>query len=430
MLFPFSKSDVFARNLRRAKVERNALELPDGYRQRSSMTRTLLVSGLVLLAASSLALGDKLRVAAEPDGLAELRPTAEADVDLDRMIGQTIMIGFSGQSEHDPGVKAVRDQFAEGVIGGVVLYPENIDSARQLRFLTAFLANANSNLVPFIAVDQEGGMVQRLTPRTGHTHYPSAQNMGREAKPGLQDAALHSYEAMAKELAAAGINVNFGPVVDLSLNPWNTVIARRKRSFGSDPEAVISLARTFIIAHREANVATVAKHFPGHGSSWSDSHKTLPDISLSWQESELEPYAALARDGMLDMVMVGHLYHPRFSDGDRLPASLSANAIHVLRADSGINFKGVVVSDDMEMGAVRERYSLEDRVILALNAGVDLLVFSNVKSRDQDLGVKVHAIIAEGVRDGRIPRARIEAAYARIAALKQRLMAHDLSNAH
>jgi len=391
------------------------------------MTRTLLVSGLVLLATSSLALGDKLRVA---DGLAELRATAEADVELDRMIGQTIMIGFSGQSEHDPGVKAVRNQFAEGVIGGVVLYPENIDSARQLRFLTAFLTNANSNLVPFIAVDQEGGMVQRLTPRTGHTHYPSAQNMGREAKPGLQDAALHSYEAMAKELAAAGINVNFGPVVDLSLNPWNTVIARRKRSFGSDPEAVTSIARTFIIAHREANVATVAKHFPGHGSSWSDSHKTLPDISLSWQESELEPYAALARDGMLDMVMVGHLYHPRFSDGDRLPASLSANAIHVLRADSGINFKGVVVSDDMEMGAVRERYSLEDRVILALNAGVDLLVFSNVKSRDQDLGVKVHAIIAEGVRDGRIPRARIEAAYARIAALKQRLMAHDLSNAH
>ena len=184
MLFAFSKSDVFARNLRRAKVERNALELPDGYRQRSIMTRTLLVSGLVLLAASSLALGDKLRVAAEPDGLAELRATAEADVELDRMIGQTIMIGFSGQSEHDPGVKAVRDQFAEGVIGGVVLYPENIDSARQLRFLTAFLANANSNLVPFIAVDQEGGMVQRLTPRTGHTHYPSAQNMGREAKPG------------------------------------------------------------------------------------------------------------------------------------------------------------------------------------------------------------------------------------------------------
>ena len=196
---------------------------------------------------------------------------------------------------------------------------------------------------------------------------------------------------------------------------------------GRTPTTVTSLARSFIAAHREANVATVAKHFPGHGSSWSDSHKSLPDISRSWQESELEPYVALAHDGLLDMVMVGHLYHPRFSDGDKLPSSLSANAIRALRAEGYIGFSGVVVSDDMEMGAVRDHYSLEDRVVRALNAGVDLLVFSNVKSRDTDLGVKLHEIIATAVRDGRIPRARIEAAYERIATLKRRLMAHDLA---
>jgi beta-N-acetylhexosaminidase len=174
-------------------------------------------------------------------------------------------------------------------------------------------------------------------------------------------------------------------------------------------------------------VVTVAKHFPGHGSSWSDSHKTLPDISRSWRESELQPYVALSHDGLLDMVMVGHLYHPRFSDGERLPSSLSANAIRALRADGYIGFHGVVVSDDMEMGAVRERYGLEDRVIRAINAGVDLLVFSNVKSRDTELGAKVHAIIAQAVRDGRIPRAKIEAADQKIAALKRRLMAHELA---
>jgi beta-N-acetylhexosaminidase len=127
------------------------------------------------------------------------------------------------------------------------------------------------------------------------------------------------------------------------------------------------------------------------------------------------------------MVMVGHLYHPRFSDGEKLPSSLSANAIRALRTDGYIGFHGVVVSDDMEMGAVRERYGLEDRVVRALNAGVDLLVFSNVKSRDTELGAKVHAIIAQAVRDGRIPRAKIEAAYQKIAALKHRLMAHDLA---
>jgi beta-N-acetylhexosaminidase len=108
---------------------------------------------------------------------------------------------------------------------------------------------------------------------------------------------------------------------------------------------------------------------------------------------------------------------------------LSANATRALRADGYIGYKGVVVSDDMEMGAVRDRYGLEDRVIRALNAGVDLLVFSNVKSRDTELGAKVHTIIAEAVRDGRIPRAKIEAAYERIAVLKRRLMQHDLRGA-
>jgi beta-N-acetylhexosaminidase len=390
------------------------------------MTRPSILSCLRLFAALSFALSANGLSAAEPDGLASLRATAAADDRLDRMIGQTIMVGFSGQSEHDPGVKAVRDQLARGVIGGVVLYPENIGSPRQLRLLTAFLLNANSTLVPFIAVDQEGGRVQRLDRRTGHKHYPSAQKMGRDATLTPEEA-RRIYGEMAKELADAGVNLNFGPVVDLSLNPWNAVISRRKRSYGTDPQTVTSLARSFIAAHREANVATVAKHFPGHGSSWSDSHKSLPDISRSWRESELEPYVALSHDGLLDMVMVGHLFHPRFSDGDKLPSSLSAKAIDALRADGYVGYQGVVVTDDMEMGAVRVAFTLEDRVVTALNAGVDLLVFSNVKSRDTELGMKLHEIVADAVRDGRVSRARIESAYERIAALKRRLMAHDLA---
>ena len=127
------------------------------------MKRPLILLCFWLPAAWSLALGAPLSGAAEPDGLAALRDTALADDLLDRMIGQTIMVGFSGSDEHDQGVKAVRDELAKGLIGGVVLYPENIRSARQLRLLTAYLSNANSELVPFIAVDQEGGRVQRLT---------------------------------------------------------------------------------------------------------------------------------------------------------------------------------------------------------------------------------------------------------------------------
>ncbi len=238
-------------------------------------------------------------------------------------------------------MSAVRDQLAQGTIGGLVLYPENIGAPRQLRLLTAFLLNANSKLVPLIAVDQEGGHVQRLNRRDGYSYFPSARNVARDPALRTKDGAFSLYRKMAAELAAAGVNLNFGPVVDLSSNGANPVIALRKRSFGANPETVTELARAFIAAHREADVLTAAKHFPGHGSSRADSHKSLPDISRTWRENELQPYVDLARSGDLDMVMVGHLYHPRFSDGAKVPTSLSERAIAALRG--AVGFDGVVV---------------------------------------------------------------------------------------
>lgn len=352
-------------------------------------------------------------------------PPVPVDKRLDAMIGQMIMVGFLGDNERDPGVKAVRDQLAKGIVGGVVLYPENIGSPNELRSLTAFLRNAKSAMVPFIAVDQEGGKVQRLTARNGHRYFPSAWSVGRNPAYVSVDSAQRLYATMAEQLAYAGFNLNFGPVVDLNVNPANPVIGQRDRSFSADPNTVTALARAFILAHRNADIVTVAKHFPGHGSSRVDSHKALADVSESWREIEIEPYRALAKDGLLDAVMLGHLYHPTFSDGAKLPASLSGRAVRALR-DKSIGFDGVVVSDDMEMGGVSHDYSLEERVIKAVTAGTDVLVFSNVQAQDVELGPKIHAIIADAVRDGRISRARIDKAYGKITALKRRLMAHDL----
>jgi len=377
----------------------------------------VLLAAIILLAAQItgvLAGGDE--VEARPDG--EKR--------LDAMIGQMILVGFVGNDERDPGVIAVRDQLADGTIGGVVLYPENIGSAEALRKLIAFLRAATADPVPFIAVDQEGGLVQRLTRRNGHSYFPSALSVGRNPSFATQENAVRLYAGMAEQLAQAGFNLNFGPVVDLNINPRNPVIGARDRSFGTNPKTVTSLARAFIIAHREAGIVTVAKHFPGHGSSSADSHKKLADVSKTWGEIELEPYRALAKEGLLDGVMLGHLYHPRFSDGSELPASLSGRAVQALRGKGYIGFDGVVVSDDMEMGAVSD-YPLRDRVIKAINAGTDLLVFSNVSLRDMELGPKLHAIIAEAVRDGIISRLRIEQAYGKISLLKRRLAQHDLS---
>jgi beta-N-acetylhexosaminidase len=349
------------------------------------------------------------------------------DVVLESMIGQMIMVGFSGYRITDSDVVRVRDQLAEGTIGGVVLYPENIGPPDQLRALTGFLRDARPTPIPFIAVDQEGGLVQRLTQRNGHLYIPSAWKVGRNPSFSDPESAVRLYAGMAKDLAQAGFNLNFGPVVDLNLNPSNPVIGQRERSFGADPNTVTQLARAFIEAHRDAGVVTVAKHFPGHGSSRADSHKTLADISDTWREIELEPYRQLAKDGLLDAVMIGHLYHPRFSDGVRMPASLSHRAVTALRAKGYIGFQGVVVSDDMEMGAVRDDYSLEERVIKSVKAGTDLIVFSNEKSHDPELGVKVHTIMSQAVKDGRISRPRIEQAYGRIMLLKRRLMQNDLA---
>jgi beta-N-acetylhexosaminidase len=378
------------------------------------MIRTLIAAALLLTAqaVSVRAGGDE----------AETR----ADAQLDAMIGQMIMVGFMGSSERDPSVVAVHDQLAKGIVGGVVLYPENIGRAEQLRALNKYLRDAKSDPVPFIAVDQEGGRVQRLTRRNGHAYFPSALSVGRNPSFASPENAQRLYAGMAQQVAEAGFNLNFGPVVDLNINPHNPVIGGRDRSFGADPKIVTNMARAFIAAHREAGVVTVAKHFPGHGSSKVDSHKSLADVSATWEESELEPYRALAQEGMLDGVMVGHLYHPRFSDGSMLPASLSGRALKALRAKGYIGFDGVVASDDLEMGAVSD-YSLEERVVKAINAGTDLLVFSNVSLRDPELGLKLHAIISEAVRDGRISRLRIEQAYGKIRLLKRRLAQNDLS---
>ncbi|MEZ5828501.1 MAG: glycoside hydrolase family 3 N-terminal domain-containing protein [Hyphomicrobiales bacterium] len=384
--------------------------------------RHLLLPAIRLLCVAVIALC--VAGAASPE--AEPGPSCGTP-SLDRMVGQMIMVGFPGDTEKDQGVIAVRQQIADGVIGGIVLFPENISSPKQLKTLIAYLRNARSKPVPFIAVDQEGGKVQRLTRWNGHKYFPSASSVARNPSYAAPDAARRLYAEMAAELADAGFNMNLGPVVDLNLNPSNPVIGARGRSFGSDPDTVTALATAFIQAHRAANIVTVAKHFPGHGSSRVDSHKALPDISSTWHAVELQPYQRLAKAGLLDAVMVGHLYHPRFSDREKLPTSLSAKTIAALRDKSWINFDGVVMSDDMEMGAVRNDFTLDERVVKAINAGTDLLVFSNVQSGDPDLGVRVHAAIVQAICEGRIARARIEQAYGKIMLLKRRLKQKDLS---
>lgn len=342
----------------------------------------------------------------------------ERTASLGRMIGQMLVIGFDGTKPDGTGANRIAKQIESGEIGGVVLMDRNVRSPKQVRALTSRFLHAGHALTPIISVDQEGGLVQRLSARKGFKAYPTAHNMARLHKP---DKARGIYKSMAEELAGMGFNLNFGPVLDLNLNRANPIIARRGRSFGSDPDQVLAYARAFIAAHREVNILTSVKHFPGHGSSWTDSHKRLVDLTKTWKDVEMEPYRALAREGAIDTLMVGHLYHPKFSGDQKLPASLTSTAIEGwVRGELG--FQGVVITDDLGMGAIKKHHGLRETLVKAVLSGNDILLYTRAGD-DPEFVAKATKILLDAVNDGTIPRERIAQAYERIASLKARLRA-------
>jgi beta-N-acetylhexosaminidase len=348
--------------------------------------------------------------------LSSASPAAAAT--LEQMAGQMILVGFAGDDANSKSVVALRDEIAAGLLGGVMYAKPNVASLRGVRAMnTAFLA-ASPGLPPFIAVDQEGGLVERLTAEVGFPEVPTAAAVAAADTP-QQARAL--YLKMALGLADLGFTLNLGPVVDLDVNPRNPVIARYDRAFGADPETVTDYAAAFVSAHREAGMLTALKHFPGHGSSTGDSHKGVADITKTWQPKELEPFRMLIAEGMTDMVMVGHLYYAPYGEGARhLPASLSHQWVDgVLRGQLG--WKGAVVSDDLEMGAIHKLFGFREAVVSAVRAGVDVLLFSSTGQPATALADKVRGILVEEARNDPAFRARIEESYGRILALKGRI---------
>lgn len=352
----------------------------------------------------------------------EVKKTAVGGVakpaSLKDMIGQMLMLGFKGTKPSEPGPQAARALLASGEIGGLIFMGENLVSRQQVKELVAYMKTANPRHgAPFISIDQEGGFVQRLQERHGFTMIPAAELVAVDDKI---DEARKTYNTLASELADVGFNMNFGPVVDLNLVPSNPIIGAKARSYGADPKKVQRFAKAFVKAHRGQNMLTAIKHFPGHGSSWTDSHEQFVDLSESWKTQELEPYRVLVKAGMADLVMVGHLYHPDFSDEKGRPASLSHKAI-IKRLRGDLGFKGLVITDDLGMGAVRKYFDFSEALILAVNAGNDILLVAAghyAGRRDVDL---IQKTLLDAVAAGRISRARIRRSYQRIIAAKARL---------
>jgi beta-N-acetylhexosaminidase len=204
-------------------------------------------------------------------------------------------------------------------------------------------------------------------------------------------------------------------VVDLCSNPDNPVIARLERCFSAQPAQVTRHAQQFIQAHQDQGVISVIKHFPGHGSSQKDSHLGFVDVSTSWKPAELTPYIALIAAGKAEAIMTAHVFNATL-DADH-PATLSRFTITgLLRKQLG--FKGVVFSDDLQMKAVTEHYGLDEAVRLAIEAGVDILLFGNNLEYDSEIVPRVVGIIRDLVAVGKISEERIDESYRRILRLK------------
>ncbi|MBX3014719.1 MAG: glycoside hydrolase family 3 protein [Caldilineaceae bacterium] len=339
-------------------------------------------------------------------------PTPEAS--LSTKIGQMIMVGFNGRSV-DMRSKIVQ-QIADGLVGSVVLFGRNVESPEQLQALTATLHGYSPHPL-LIAADQEGGWVTRLPRSFGIVTNYSAQFLGENPVELTQAQG----DSTGKRLAELGINLNLAPVVDLNTNPTNPVIGRYERSYSADPAVVTTHARSVIESHRAHKVFCTLKHFPGHGSSRGDTHYGFVDVTDTWNVTELAPYAALIGEQQCDVIMTAHIFNATL-DPDH-PATLSQRIITgILREQLG--YTGVVISDDMQMGAIAHQYELETAVRLALEAGVDIIAFSNNIPFSRNAGAdRLHEIMLGLVEAGTISQERIDQSYNRIMQLKRRLSA-------
>jgi beta-N-acetylhexosaminidase len=342
---------------------------------------------------------------------------------LDEMIGQMIIMGFRGGSTSSPGARAIAGWLRSRLIGGVIFFEDNLPSPQEAKRFTDFFGDAAAPSIPFLCVDQEGGIVSRLRADHGFEPLPSAKAVATMSP----QAAEKLYERTATELQRLGFNVNFGPVVDLALNSSNPVIEQLGRSYGADPDTVVEYAKAFVTAHRRHHVLTAIKHFPGHGSTSIDSHQSLPTITGVWREEELRPFAELVKNGYADMVMVGHLVHSELS-GPGLPASLSTAAVQTLLRDR-LGYDGAVVADDMQMGALRRFFAPDESILRGIEAGINLFIYSNRLYPDPQMPARFHRVIEAAIESGRLPQERIERSVTLLNHLKLSVQSDNASSA-
>ncbi|MCH7513561.1 MAG: glycoside hydrolase family 3 protein [Bacteroidetes bacterium] len=339
---------------------------------------------------------------------------------LEIMIGQMIMVGFHGKTADAD--TALLNDINKGYVGGVILYEKNISASKPWRGLKnlTFTMQKAASIPLWIAIDQEGGRINRLKIKYGFPPSVTAEYLGNIDNP---DSTRYYADLTAATLAGLGINVNFAPVADLAANAANPIIAGKGRAYSADPSVVARHAVVVVGSHRNFRIVTSLKHFPGHGSSTDDTHMGMADVTAVWTPDELIPYQIMIQAGKVDAIMTAHIINGRL-DSLELPATLSHAVINgLLRNELG--YDGVVFSDDMHMRAISDHYGLKTAIKLSINAGVDVLLFSNNLAPEDESGARnIHLIIRSLINEGSVGEDRIRESYQRIIRLKNRYSLH------
>ena len=335
---------------------------------------------------------------------------------LRQRIARLLIVGFRGLevAANDP----IRKAIAEDGLGGVILFDRdqttggarNVKSTTQLTTLIGALRGLAVPRDLIVAIDQEGGLVTRLSPKYGFPAVDSEAGVGERSAAAVTTWA----QGLASTLGAVGINLNFAPVVDLNVNPTNPAIGALDRAFSADDVIVARDAAIEVAALRAAGVRSALKHFPGLGSASTNTDFGVADVTATWQDRELNPYRELLERDLVDVVMAAHVVNGQIDPN--APASLSrATVTDLLRVQLG--WDGAVVTDDMGAAAITAAFGFEDAIGLALNAGNDLLLFANQQAYDPDLATRVIDTVEHLVEQGIVAESRIDEAFGRVTRL-------------
>ncbi len=328
---------------------------------------------------------------------------------LEEKVGQMFQVGFSGTGM----TSGIKEMIENYYVGGVIYFRRNLGSAGEIASLSNELQklsiNRKPNLPLFISTDQEGGRVNRLP---DGVHFPGGMVIGATRRP---DFAEMAGRGIALQLKALGINMDFAPVMDVNNNPLNAVIGAR--SYGGDARLVAEMGIAFIKGMQKEEIIACAKHFPGHGDTTADSHLELPVIESSrkqLEKVEIYPFREAVKAGV-DSIMTAHIFVPALESGKGIPATISGSILTgLLRKELG--FKGLIITDGMEMKAISDNFGTIEGSVMAIEAGADIVLITN----SQDMQKAAIEETIRAVRKGRIDMERIEESVLRILELKEK----------